>query len=300
MSTETKKQNLKNNIKFSAECDIEDNKTFQNLAFQENETDVVVDSTNENEAENPYKSESLKDVNELTDKNTRAVVYASSVNSGKSTSDKEIVELGNVETPANAPVQKKTFLKAIRTICGNPPFFIYACGAGLAYQSVVMLVIFIQDIFLDAGLTKEDASLALLLINLFSTLGRLIPGSLFQLKCISTFTVPMIASILSTVSLIASYMFTYLALKLVFLCVGGLSLGMFVSMLGVMALRFFDPTVLSTGIGLTMTSFGIAVAVFGPISGKWCFSNRVYMTKHFRTRRLNFIVVSTCMLRIII
>ena len=62
---------------------------------------------------------------------------------------------------------KPPFSTVIRTVCSNSPFLCYIVAVSLAYPAAMLMVIYMQDMFLDNGFTKQNASLAIILMNLF-------------------------------------------------------------------------------------------------------------------------------------
>ena len=164
---------------------------------------------------------------------------------------------------------KPSFKQALRTVSRNFPFFLFAAGQAFGFQAGATLTIFLQDIFLDSGFSTQDATLAILLLNLFSMFGRLLPGLLFEVRCMPTFGVPVVATSIISMSVIAVYYAPSLALKYLALCFAGLAAGMNVTNFGLMTMRFFDVSVMSTGMGVVMTTTGLSVSIFGPLAGKY-------------------------------
>lgn len=103
------------------------------------------------------------------------------------------------------------FTKVIKT----PSYVLYVIGLAITMQAQMTVVVYIQDIILDAGHTKSDATLAIFLLNGFGILGRLMVGFLYKMKCTPTFSVPIMASSFTAVSIIGLFFIPQLFLKMI-------------------------------------------------------------------------------------
>lgn len=163
----------------------------------------------------------------------------------------------------------ETVFESLKELALNPSFVLFAVGMGIAYPALGILFIFIVDLFMDAGLTIEEASLGMLLVHLFSILGRLIPGILMQSKRVSTLSVPIVASVVTSISMAGLAYANILELCLFLCCLIGVPYGIFVSVFSVTSLKLAGISRLSNAIGVLFTLNGLGTAIAGPTSGRY-------------------------------
>ena len=158
-----------------------------------------------------------------------------------------------------------------RTLCDllrNKPYIMCSLGLSFGSSTCFTLQIFVQDLILDSGFTRDDASLAITLISVFSIFGRCAPGVLLQTRGFSVPGVLSLSAILMGLGMIGTIMFPSLPLKLICLSIAGIPCGTFVTMYSVMPYKLVCLDRLSTAIGLTMTIVAITTVPSGIISGK--------------------------------
>ena len=165
-------------------------------------------------------------------------------------------------------IGQQTIWQSFLSLLRNKQYMCCAVGLSLGSAATYTLMIFVQDIILDAGFSKKDASLALTLINVFSIIGRLVPGFLLQTKDIAVTNLLSMASVLMTIGVIGTILFSQLELKLISLCIAGIPMGLYVTMFSMMPYQLVHTGRLSTAIGLVMTFVGVLTVPSGLISGK--------------------------------
>lgn len=158
--------------------------------------------------------------------------------------------------------------KALVQLLMDVPFMLCGTGIALASAAGFVLQIFVQDVFLDASYTKDDASLALTLISLCSIVGRISPGLLLQTKHISVAFLLSIVSVCMAFGTVGVILFSSLVMKLISVSIAGIPCGMFVTMYSIMPYELVQTRRLSTAIGLVMSFSGVTIVTSGLISGK--------------------------------
>jgi hypothetical protein len=165
--------------------------------------------------------------------------------------------------------KEETVFETLKQLAFNPSFVLFAIGMGVAYPALGILFIFIVDLFLDAGLTEEEASLGLLLIHMFSIFGRLVPGIIMQSGRISTLSVPIFAALVTSGAMVGLAFVQTLEINLFLCCLIGLPYGMFVSVFSVTSLKLVGIKRLSNAIGVLFTLNGLGSGLAGPVSGMY-------------------------------
>ena len=165
-------------------------------------------------------------------------------------------------------IGQQTTWQSFLSLLRNKQYMCCTVGLSLGSAATFTLMIFVQDILLDAGFSKGDASLALTLINVFSIIGRLVPGFLLQTKYIAVTNLQSMASVLMTIGVIGTIMFSQIELKLISLCIAGIPMGLYVTMFSMMPYQLVHTGRPSTAIGLVMTCVGMLTVPSGLISGK--------------------------------
>ncbi|XP_060600806.1 monocarboxylate transporter 12-like isoform X2 [Ruditapes philippinarum] len=163
--------------------------------------------------------------------------------------------------------KEESVFETLKQLAFNPSFVLFAVGMGVAYPALGILFIFIVDLFLDAGLTEEEASLGLLLVHMFSIFGRLVPGIIMQSGRISTLSVPIFAALVTSGAMVGLAFVQTLEINLFLCCLIGLPYGMFVSVFSVTSLKLVGIKRLSNAIGVLFTLNGLGSGLAGPVSG---------------------------------
>lgn len=168
-------------------------------------------------------------------------------------------------------MDRHKFSTALCSVIRNSSFIVTFVGIALSYQAVLLLVIYIQDIFTDAGYTQKDAALALLCFNLSGIIGRQVPGLAYQFKSVPTLCVPIFANIGTGVSLLGSYFLPSLGTKIALVCLAGVSMGILITLFPIIPLKYFDKTALPGALGLETTLAGVLIVTGGSLSGEYWF-----------------------------
>lgn len=172
------------------------------------------------------------------------------------------------EPPSAEKVRSQSLLRSVRAIVSNTRFMIFVVGCVVANPSLGLIVIFVADVFFDKGLTMDDVTFGLLLMNIVNILGRLIPGVLMQSKKIPPFLCPLFASFMATVILIGFSLSSSKSATLAVCALAGIPIGMFITMFTVISTKLVGAENLPTAIGLLFSANGIGNAIAGPVSGK--------------------------------
>ncbi|XP_045176440.2 monocarboxylate transporter 1-like isoform X2 [Mercenaria mercenaria] len=163
--------------------------------------------------------------------------------------------------------RRESIGESLKHLACNPSFVLFAIGLAVAYPALGILFIFIVDLFLDAGLSEDNATFGLLLVHMFSIFGRLLPGLVLQSKRVPALSVPICASIVTSAAMAGLVAVTDLKQLLLLLGLIGIPYGVFVSVFSVTTLKIVGIDRLSNAIGVHFTLNGIGSAVAGPISG---------------------------------
>ncbi|XP_053407325.1 monocarboxylate transporter 7-like [Mercenaria mercenaria] len=137
----------------------------------------------------------------------------------------------NTSFTSNKSKSGQTFCKNISQILRNRSFLFYVMGMVISAPSLTVVFIFVADIYLDNGMTNDDVSLGLLLMNVLSITGRLFPGIILQSKYIPSLLLPFLNAMLSAV-LVFCFAFVKSRWHIIILSGAvGVPLGMSISML---------------------------------------------------------------------
>lgn len=182
-----------------------------------------------------------------------------------------VVVRGRTKTPTSKDVQKgRMFLQDIHQIVTNKVFMLFVGGIIITNPSLVLIILFMVDIYRDNGLTTDDASLGLVLLNVMGMCGRLIPGLLMKSKYVhSTLFIPTFTALLAALVI---FILTLVRTKwMIIICssLTGIPLGMTVTTFTVMVLHMVGEQNMPTGTGLVFTANAIGSAIIGPVSGEY-------------------------------
>ncbi|XP_060567838.1 monocarboxylate transporter 12-like isoform X2 [Ruditapes philippinarum] len=164
-------------------------------------------------------------------------------------------------------IRRESIGKYLKDLALNPSFVLFAIGLAIVYPALGILFIFIVDLFLDSGLSEDDATFGLLLVHMFSIFGRLLPGIVMQSKHIPSLSVPICAAVVMSACMTGLVTVTGLRLHLLMLGLIGIPYGVFVSVFNVTTLKIVGIDGLSSAVGVHFTLNGIGSALAGPISG---------------------------------
>ncbi|XP_053388130.1 monocarboxylate transporter 12-like isoform X3 [Mercenaria mercenaria] len=173
---------------------------------------------------------------------------------------------------ARSPISKNSkgdqkWFEIIKQLLLTKCLMFFAFGIVISFPALNSIRIFVADIYLDNGLTNEDVSLGLFLINVMSTLGRLFPGISLQSKRITPLVLPLLNAVMSAVLLFSFTLVKSHWLIIVLSGAVGILIGMNVSLFHLITLKFVGSKTLPIAIGMFRTLGGICEMVAGPISG---------------------------------
>lgn len=177
---------------------------------------------------------------------------------------------------ADKDTARQTPLHSLKSIIKNTQYMIFVVGCAAAYPSIGLIVIFVADVFKDKGLTLNDVTFGLLLMNIVNIFARLLPGFFMKCKNVPTLFGPIFASLTATISLVGFSLYTSKVLAEVSLALAGIPIGMFITMFSVISAKLVEPKDLPTAIGLLFTTNCIGNTVAGPISGKLQLTKRLH------------------------
>ncbi|XP_060557630.1 monocarboxylate transporter 14-like [Ruditapes philippinarum] len=160
-----------------------------------------------------------------------------------------------------------TLCHSLSQILKNRTFVIYLLGGVTSYPALGLMMVFVVDIFLDKDFTSEDAAFGQLLLSALNILGRFLPGILMQFRCVSTLSIPMLASLISTTVFPCLVLARVKWLATLLCAFTGLSLGMFVSIYSVTTVKLVGQERLPNAMGLLFSANSLGNAIAGPVCG---------------------------------
>ncbi|XP_053384648.1 monocarboxylate transporter 9-like isoform X2 [Mercenaria mercenaria] len=174
---------------------------------------------------------------------------------------------GNKSTHLKKSKPGQTLSESFRHILHNKSFIFFVFGMVSLTPCITMMIIFVADIYKDNGLTNDDVSLGLLLLNVMSTVGRLLLGMIMQSTRIPTLVLPLLNAVLS-----AGLIFSFILVKSRWLLIVlsgaiGMPVGVFASMLTVVTQKLVGSDLLPIALGTFFTFNGICQVVAGPVNG---------------------------------
>ncbi|KAL4225745.1 hypothetical protein ACF0H5_016434 [Mactra antiquata] len=161
----------------------------------------------------------------------------------------------------------QTLKQNLLSLITNVEYMVFLIGFVISFASLALIIIFIADMFKDKGLTVEDATLGLLIMNIFGVFGRILPGLLMQIKHLPTLFCPLLAALSGTFVLLGIQLTSSRTLLLMICAFNGIPSGVISTMFNVITAKLVDTKGLPTAIGLLFTASGIGNAIAGPVSG---------------------------------
>ncbi|XP_045184281.2 monocarboxylate transporter 9-like [Mercenaria mercenaria] len=177
------------------------------------------------------------------------------------------VTVENSLAQSNNSKGDRTWFEIIKQLLLTKCLMFFAFGIIISIPALNSISIFVTDIYLDSGLTTEDVSLGLFLINMLETLGRLLPGISLQSKRIAPLILLLLNAVVSAVLLFSLTLVKSRPLIFVFSGAVGIVVGMYVSLFRLITLKFVGSKTLPIAIGVFRTLGGICEIVAGPING---------------------------------
>ncbi|XP_045176657.2 monocarboxylate transporter 13-like isoform X2 [Mercenaria mercenaria] len=166
-----------------------------------------------------------------------------------------------------ADSNKSKASKNIKQTLSNKVFMTFVIGLTIVFPSVLLIVIFVADIYQDNGLSSDDVSLGLFLVNVTSIIGRLLPGILLQSKRVSPLILPLINAVFTAVLIFVFVLVESRWFLIVLTCAVGIPMGIVSSMITVVTLKLVGSDTLPTALGICFTLIGIGQVVSGPVNG---------------------------------
>ena len=178
----------------------------------------------------------------------------------------------NVIEPANRLSHTCDFenniFAQIKSILLNRCFMLVVLGTLKAIPYNIVIIIYLGDMYKDNGLTNDDVSFGLLLLNIFNIFGRLLLGILLHSRHLPTLLVPLLSSLLSVVLLLFLAFVKTRTPILTLTAFFGVPIGMSASVITVLTLKLIDAKLFPIAVGIFYTLNGIGNLVIGPLNGK--------------------------------
>ena len=156
----------------------------------------------------------------------------------------------------------------IMSILCNRCFILVVFGTMFGVSSAMTILIFVSDMYQENGLSSDDVSLGLFLVNIFGIFGRLLLGFAVQSKFVSTLFVPLFCSLVSAVLFLLFPFIKARSLILALTAFFGVFIGMYTSMYSILTVKLMDSNLLPIAMGIFYTMSGIGNLVIGPLNGK--------------------------------
>ena len=180
--------------------------------------------------------------------------------------------ISNNEESANENVKKiernASVLKMLLNVVKNKQFLLFAFAMMNTMASFNVALILIIDFYEANGIDRSTAVSLYTLLNISSTLFRLLPGFIVQIRGIPKLALPCVFSLLSSLSLLLYPFAEEMAHYAVLACALGAAYGGVICGLSVTTFHVIGQEKYSTAFGLLLTLSGISNVIAGPIAGK--------------------------------
>lgn len=161
-----------------------------------------------------------------------------------------------------------SIIDSFKSLLRNGVFVSFAIATALLNVSVNVFLFLIVDIFRDKGFISADSSLALLLMSLFSIVGRFSSGSLTLIPHVTVLSISCAGAFALAISHV-SVMFVKSSTMMLFISsVFGVCMGIGRAQFVVTTSRLLDRQHLSIGVGVTFALYGPFNILIGPICGE--------------------------------
>lgn len=176
-------------------------------------------------------------------------------------------------------VSNKGVLKNFFLLAMDPRLIFYEFGLATSFCALLVFTGLLEDIYVDRGLTEDDSTLTVTLVNMFSLIGRVMPGLLSQFSRVKAMWVSILGAVICGMAIITVAAVRTRVLIILAFSLSGVSLGISLAR-GVTLLDIIEPDKLATALGVIETTGGIGNLVAGPLAGKRIF---LYMYLGFIT-----------------
>ncbi|WAR30289.1 MOT14-like protein [Mya arenaria] len=173
---------------------------------------------------------------------------------------------------------KDTLCAAFKKLVTDRAFVFFAFGLATAYSCVMVVNVF--DALQDSGLSQTNATLGLLLLNISGIIGRILPGTLIQIKYITVLTVPIIACIMIILSQLGITLLSSITTNFLACILAGTAIGMLMSCFGVVTLKLVGIERHANAMGICLSLSGLTNALMGQFGG-WIRDKLGYYTIPF-------------------
>lgn len=171
-------------------------------------------------------------------------------------------------------------IDSFRTLLSNWIFVLFAFAATLLNVSVNVFLFLLVDIFRDKGLFTTDSSLALLLMSLFSILGRFSSGALTLIPYVTVLSISCAGSLVLAISHVSVIFIDSPTMILLLSSVFGICMGIARAQVTVTTSQLLDRQHLSIGVGVTFALYGSFNIFVGPLCGELVFQIFTYSNLH--------------------
>ena len=180
---------------------------------------------------------------------------------------KQAKQSSNKKTPSGAEQKKTSVLESLKFLTRQKLFWTYALGMSVMQAGMTQLPIFVVDIFFDKGFSGSDASLCLFMYNVFSGVGRVLPGIALRFPNLSPVSTLIVAPLIGVVGLLGVLYTMDIHMALLFVSVFGIGHGISTASFSVTTMRLFGVEHMSNAIGLLFTSCSLGAGTIGPLCG---------------------------------
>lgn len=164
-------------------------------------------------------------------------------------------------------VSYKGVLKNFFLLAMDPRLIFYEFGLTMSVCGLLVFTGLLEDIYMDSGLTEDDSTLTVTLVNMFSLIGRVLPGLLLQFPRVKAMWVSVLGAVICGVATITALVVRTRVLTILAFSLSGVTLGISVAR-GVTLLDIVEPDKLASAMGVTDTAVGIGNLIAGPLAGK--------------------------------
>lgn len=162
---------------------------------------------------------------------------------------------------------KEEWKNILKKLFNNVSFILFAAGQALTHSSLRLLVVFVIDVLKEKGLSANETTISLMVLNFCGIPGRLLPGLVKKVPRGSSFICVILMTILASPAIFGLNFVHSFTLAIMICCLCGLALGTVHACNAIIILRLVGETLYTPAVGLTFGLTGIIVAVTGPLSG---------------------------------
>ena len=165
-------------------------------------------------------------------------------------------------------IEKDTFKDTVKRLIKHKAFLVFVLGAAITTASQMTFLIFLTDLLKDRRLDSSSISLGLLLYSLATLVGRLLPGTLKQIKNCSSLSIPLMATAFGIAASILIAVVDDRVTSLTACCGSGLSFGLINVCMPSVSVTLVGKQYIAPSLGFALSMCGVVTLISGPINGK--------------------------------